>query len=218
MPKSRLAVGMGEPHKFLSETAGELVKLVGYPQIIEALGVSRNTIERAVKDGELPPPRKIKARAVWLASDINSRGRALFEGRLSNLAKSAVTNPDDLSPEQLEGEAVGLVVKSMVKRTGQPVDATDLGIHVMCRITHDEQLEAKQREFAIYSERFADFGMQRACVMSAWLFHSLRPVIEQSVPARDKPMYRDAATIEQFGAAALDDDTWAELMNGLDRK
>ena len=203
---------MSEQQKFLAESTGELVKLVGYIQITEALGVSRSTIERAVKDGELPPSRKIKSRSVWLASDINAWARALFEGRLNVLANSAVINPEDLSPEQLEGEAVGLVVKAMEKRVGEPVDTDHLGIHVTRRLSADEFEEAERKQFALYCERFANFDRRRAFVVAAWLFEGLRPFIEKSVPAIDKQMHSNASMLEFFGGNALQDYTWEQLM------
>ena len=203
---------MGNSLKFVSETSGDLAKLVGYSEIIAAFSVSRSTVERAVKSGELLPPRKFKSRAVWLASDINAWAQALFDGQLKVLANSSVTNPEDLSPEQLESEAVALVVKAMEKRVGEPVDAADLGIHVTRRLSENQFLAAEKREFAIYSDRFSDFDVQRACVMAAWLFEGLRHIIEQSVPASNRPMYRDAETLELFGGAALHDDTWEEAM------
>lgn len=56
---------------FIPETSGELTRMVGYEQIEDALGVSRSSIERAVKTGALPAPRKFGARSVWFASQIN---------------------------------------------------------------------------------------------------------------------------------------------------
>ena len=203
---------MSDQPQFLAEKTGELATLVGYRQIIEALGVSRSTIERAVKDGELLAPRKIRGRAVWLASDINAWGRALFEGRLEVLAKSAVTNPEDLLPEQLESEAVGLVVKAIEKRVGKPIDADGLGIQVTRKITADEYEDAERRVFANYSERFANFDRQRAFVMAAWLFQSLRPFIEKSVSAINKPMHSSTEMLEFFGGNALQDYSWEQLM------
>ena len=76
----------------------------------------------------------------------------------------------------------------------------------------NDDAAAERREFAIYSERFFDFGPQRACVMAAWLFPGLRHIIEHSVPAIDRPMYRDADTLQLFGGAALHDDTWEEAL------
>ncbi len=174
-----------------------------------ALSVSRSTILRAINDGELPPPRKIKNRAVWLASDINSWATALFEGRLATLDKAATTNTDDLSPDQLEEQAVDLVVKAMEQRTGQPVDSADLGMHVIRRITEDEFHTAEKRLFNSYSERFGHFDLMRACIMAAWLFQCLRPVIQASVPHDQRVMYQDEDTIALFGSAAVHNESWA---------
>jgi predicted DNA-binding transcriptional regulator AlpA len=201
---------MGDPFRILADTADGLVKFVGYPQVIEALGVSRSTILRAINDGELPPPRKIKNRSVWLASEINNWAKALFEGRLATLHKAATTNTDELSPDQLEEQAVDLVVKAMEQRTGQQVEAADLGMHVIRRITEDEFHAAEKRQFETYSQRFEHFDMMRASIMAAWLFQCLRSIIQRSVPHEQRAMYRDEDTIALFGIAAVHDESWKE--------
>ena len=195
-----------------------LHQLVGYAELTKAAGVSRSTIERAWRgpwdDGEpqLPKPGKIGSRSVWVAEIINAWLLSRAQWQSGVLASFARVDADDLSPDQLEGEAVALVVKAMEKRVGKTVDAADLGIHVTRRITAEAFAAAEKREFAIYSDRFSDFGPHRACVMAAWLFPGLRYIIEQSVPASNRPMYRDAETLELFGGAALHDDTWEETM------
>ena len=204
---------MSHLFRILDETSDGLGKIVGYPEVIKSLGVSRSTILRAINSGELPPPRKIKARSVWLASEINAWARALFEDRLTNLDAAAATNPGDLEPDQLEAQALDLVVKSIERRTGQPLDPANLAlqVHVQRRVTEDEFQDAERRAFAIYCQRFAHFDRMRACVMAAWLFECLRPVIEQSVPVPQRQMYRDATALALFGGAALHDDAWAEV-------
>ena len=195
-----------------------LHQLVGYAELTKAASVSRSTIERAWRgpwdDGEpqLPKPGKIGSRSVWVAEVINAWLLARAQWQSGVLASFAKVDAEALSPEQLEDEAVALVVKAMEKRVGEPVDSSDLGIHVTRRLSEDQFLNAERREFAIYSERFSDFGPQRACVMAAWLFPGLRRIIEHSVPAIDRPMYRDAETLQLFGSAALHDDTWEEAM------
>lgn len=42
-----------------------------YPDVVATLGISRSTIERMVRSGELPRPRRIGKRAVaWPSSQI----------------------------------------------------------------------------------------------------------------------------------------------------
>ena len=186
-----------------------LPQFVGYQQVQDAIGVSRRTIERMVREGRFPRPAQLAPNRVgWQVEAVTN----WMSERGKGLVAHAVAHPEDLSPEQLESEAVALVVKAMEKRVGEPVDAADLGIHVTRRLSENQFLAAEKREFAIYSDRFSDFDVQRACVMAAWLFEGLRHIIEQSVPASNRPMYRDAETLELFGGAALHDDTWEETM------
>ena len=195
-----------------------LHQLVGYAELIKAAGVSRSTIERAWRgpwdDGEpqLPKPGKIGSRSVWVAQVINEWLLSRAQWQSGVLASFAKVDADDLSPEQLEGEAIALVVKAMEKRAGTPVDAGDLGIHVTRQLSEGDFRDAERREFANYSDRFSDFDATRACVMAAWLFPRLRTIIERSVPDNEKPMYRGSENLEYFGGAALHDDIWDELM------
>ena len=186
-----------------------LPQYVGYREVEDAIGVSRRTIERMVREGRFPRPAQLAPNRVGWQVDVIT---AWLADRGTGLVAHAVTHAEDLSPEQLESEAVALVVKAMEKRVGEPVDASDLGVHVTRRLTEDQFLDAERREFSIYSKRFSDFGPQRACVLAAWLFPGLRHIIENSVPATDRPIYRDAETLQLFGGAALHDDTWEEAL------
>ena len=122
-----------------------------------------------------------------------------------------MTHAEDLEPDQLEEQAIKLVVKSMERRTGGPVEADNLGIHVVRSLTDEQFKAAEIREFSIYAERFAHFDRMRACAMAAWLFQCLRPIIEQSVPASQRPMYQNEETLADYGAAALHDGSWEEV-------
>ena len=48
--------------------------------------------------------------------------------------------------------------------------------------------------------------------MAAWLFQSLRPFIEKSVPVINKPMHSSAEMLEFFGGNALQAYSWEQLM------
>ena len=196
-----------------------LTQLVGYAELVKAGNVSRSTIERAWRgpweEGEprLPPPGKIGSRAVWLQEVADAWLVARVEHQRAALKSYARASADDLSPEELESEAVGLIVKAMEKRVGEPVDADDLGMHVTRKLQWEEYLDIERQQFAQYSSRFSDFDLRRACVMAAWLFPNLRPVIEKSVPANDKPMHSSAERLEFFGGNALQDDSWEQIMS-----
>ena len=193
-------------------TAADLPKLVGYQQLRELYGWPKRTVQDWIKARKFPKPLNLPGRGnYWALDDI-------VVWMKGDLTEVAVTRPEDLSPEQLEDEAVGLVVKSMVKRTGQPVDAGDLGIHVMRRITQDELLDAERREFAIYADRFAHFDVERAVIVAAWMFPALRELFARSVEGNGVQIYRDPERLREVGRAGLHDDTWAELIESLGLK
>jgi predicted DNA-binding transcriptional regulator AlpA len=99
---------------FIPEMSGELTKMVGYDQIESALGVSRSSIERAVKTGALPAPQKFGARSVWFASQINDWARSRLEQSLETLNSLA-----SVSVEQHEDIARVHVAAAISKRTGE---------------------------------------------------------------------------------------------------
>jgi len=201
---------MGEPLKFVSETSGDLVKLVGYREIILSIGVSRSTIERAVKSGELPPPRKFKARAVWLASEINAWAEALFAGRLTNLANLATTNPDDLGAEELSQKALDLAVLAVSKYTGQQVDPEHVTLSYRPAASEDDEKLTLQRAMQGLASRISEFDEPRAAIIAAWLFPSLRPYFEW----RDNSLAEPEALLS-LAKRALDDDEWERMVEEL---
>ena len=83
-----------------------------------------------VREGRFPRPAQLAPNRVgWQVEAVTN----WMSERCKGLVAHAVTHPVDLSPEQLEGEAVALVVKAMEKRVGKTVDAADLGIQVTRR-------------------------------------------------------------------------------------
>ena len=206
-------------------TQDSLVKLVGYAEIEKASGVSRSTIERAWRrkskdgkplpdDGEprLPKPGKIGTRSVWALSDVNDWLLARARWQSGIVATMARVSVDDLEPEQLEDQARDLAAQALSKRTGEKVDPTNLSLQLTQRITEDEFKAAQVQEFEIYSERFADIGLERAMYLAGWIFAPLRTVFAKMLPGGpEAKLFRDPDQLAAFGAAALYDDTSEEL-------
>ncbi len=188
-------------------TKSGVTRFVGVREVCEALGCSRSTLARMRRDNLFPPTRQISPNRVGWPVEVIEQHLA---GQARSVASLAVVDPASVSPEQLEEQAVALVVKAMEQRTGQPVDGADLGMHVIRRITEDEFHSAEKRQFDGYSERFGHFDLMRACIMAAWLFQCLRPVIQASVPHDQRAMYQDEETIALFGSAAVHDESWVE--------
>ncbi len=188
-------------------TLSGVTRFVGVREVCEALGCSRSTLARLRRHNLFPPTPQISPNRVGWPVEVIEQHLA---GQARSVASLGFADPAKLSSEQLEEQAVALVVKAMEQRTGQPVEAADLGMHVIRRITEDEFHAAEKRQFGSYSERFGHFGLMRACIMAAWLFQCLQPVVQQSVPREQRSMYQDDATIALFGGAAAHDEPWAE--------
>ena len=119
---------------------------MGYREVRDAYGVSRRTL---VREDKFPKPTQLAPNRVgWLVEAVTTwvseRGKGLIAHAGSHL--------EDLSPEQLEDEAVALVVKAMEKWVGEPVDARDLGIQVTRRITAERFAAAEKRRSGVSVE------------------------------------------------------------------
>ena len=145
----------GESSDFQVRTQDDLIKLVGYAEIMKASGVSRSTLERASRgpwdDGEprLPKPGKIGSRSVWMTSEVNGwlLARARWQsGVVSSLARASA---DDLSPDELEDQARIYAAQAISKRTGNPVDPAALALHATRRLSEEEftALETEEHRF-----------------------------------------------------------------------
>ena len=66
----------------LAPLADSQERLLGRAEVRELLRLSQSSLDRLVRKGALPPPRKIGGKAVWRASDINDYGARLFEGEV----------------------------------------------------------------------------------------------------------------------------------------
>ncbi|NOU05631.1 MAG: hypothetical protein HOO99_05550, partial [Hyphomicrobiaceae bacterium] len=136
-------------------TRGSLRQLVGYAELIKAASVSRSTIERAWRgpwdpgEPQLPKPGKIGSRAVWSAADADAWLLSRLHWQRGMVATLARDNAEDLEPEQMEDQALQLILKSIELRTGQPVEFDALDIRVTRSVSEDELNEAVKQEFSL---------------------------------------------------------------------
>ena len=101
-------------------TAADMPKLVGYKQLRELYGWPKRTIQEWIRARKFPKPLNLPGRDnYWALDDII----AWLKG---DLARVAVSRPEDLSPEEVEDTALALVVKSIENKTGKPVDPAKL--------------------------------------------------------------------------------------------
>ncbi len=185
-----------------------LPMFVGYREVQSALGVSRRTIERMVREGRFPRPIQLAPNRVGWQVEV-------VEGWLSEsgrrLEARAVPRPEDLTPEVLIEEATGLIAEALSRKHGVEIGTDEIdSVHVSRAITEQEFMASEVQELELYANRFQGFSETRALILAAWLFASIRPYFagEDGAP---HPFLNDPETLASFGPMALHDETWAEL-------
>ncbi len=86
----------------------------------------------------------------------------------------------------------------------QVLDVIELGLQLK-----DDGLEFAARQPIL--ERLSEFEQERALVVAAWLFPSLRKLIAESATEGDSRALSDPAAVKDLALTALDDDLWARL-------
>ena len=152
-------------------TPADLPKIVGYKQLRELYGWPKRTIQDWIKARKFPKPLDLPGRENhWLLDDIVGWMRG-------DLTKVAVTNPDDLEPDQLDDRARDFAARALSKRIGRPVNPSSVGLH-LTRVLAEEDLDALEREeFGVRAEQLAALSLDEAVTLAAALLPQLRPVL-----------------------------------------
>lgn len=184
-----------------------LPKFVGYRELESALGISRRTIERMVREGRFPKPTKLSpGRVGWELGAVTVH----LANQGQRLEASAVSKPEQLAPDELIDQAVDFIAEATSIRYGAPVSQDDIAsVHVSRIVTEDEFRAAEAQEFAIYAKRFENMTVQRSFILASWLFASLRPYL-QVADGSQPTIMSDPEALARLGAMALDDESWAE--------
>lgn len=159
---------------------------VGYVEIREALKIAPRTVQDLVRAGQFPEPVRLPGRvggpAVFLASEVNAWDEARQTRRRTHLWSLAVSDPADLAPDKLEGEARRLAATALSKRTGKPVDPSKLSLHLGQRVTSDEFVAAEMKEHEVRAAALADLSAIDAAVIAVALMPSLGPALASTYP------------------------------------
>ena len=186
-----------------------LPRFVGYAEVFDALGVSKSTLERMVRDECFPKPVQLAPNRVGWQVEVVT---AWLADRSKGLVAHAVAHPEDLEPEQLEDQALDLALQALSKRTGKPVDPNGHYLQLAERVTLGEFYARQIHEFETMSECFGDIGLERAMYLAGWLFAPLRAVFARMLPGGpEAQVFRNPDRLSALGAAALYDDTWNQL-------
>ena len=157
-----------------------LPQFVGYAEVGAALGVSRRTVERMVREGKFPMAVQLTPNRVgWKVETVT----AWLEDRSKGLVAHAVAHPEDLEPEQLEDQARNLAAQAMAKRTGKPVDPATVGLHLMHVVTEDELSALELEEYRLRTLKLAELPVDEAIKVVAATLPQLLPVLRAAARA-----------------------------------
>jgi predicted DNA-binding transcriptional regulator AlpA len=181
----------------------DLPKLVGYQQLRELYGWPKRTVQDWIKARKFPKPLNLPGREkFWALDDIV----AWMKG---DMARVAVTRPEDLKPEQLAPTMRELGARLVASHIGGPVAPEQVSLS-MTRIATNDEVTAVRGEFIEQVEYLCGhFDVFRAQLMAAAIFPALR---DQWFETFDPGHLRDPKVLREFAADnCLDDERWAAL-------
>ena len=171
-------------------TAADMPKLVGYKQLRELYGWPKRTIQEWIRARKFPKPLNLPGRDnYWALDDIIS----WLKG---DLARVAVSRPEDLSLEEVEDTALALVVKSIENKTGKAVDPAKLSVHVTRELSWDEFVALEADEYRLLSAALANLSPGQAAFIAGTILPQLRATltaspdedIQKAFAGREMPM------------------------------
>ena len=190
----------------------DLPKLVGYKHLFDAYGWPKRTIQEWVKARKFPKPCDLPGRAnVWHLQDILD----YLEQRRKGLVQSAVSNPDDLQPEQLDAIAAERIRETVSKAAGHPVDFRHIGIHYSPPVADEEVEKGRQRFIEEFEVQFSHLDREASLIVSAWLFPLLRPTITLRKAVRRH--LNNPEQLRSLALEALDFERWARIDDELNK-
>ena len=189
------------------DNSNPLPKFVGYAEVEQAIGVSRSTIERMVREGTFPSPIQLSANRVgWRLETV----LAWLAEREKGLAAKAVTNPEDLSPDQLGDAAHEYAARAFSKQLGEPVSTEQISIQLERPMTEAEAKAYRDKAIDAFENRFAHFTVERSILVVAWLFPALRPHFMRGIGEGIRRLFESPEKLRGIGHRWLHDDQWAD--------
>ena len=179
-----------EPHRT------PLPRYVGYAQIEEHFLIDRRSVQRLRRDGRFPQsvtatPGK-NGRAIFLLDDVLRWDAERGQG----LAKSAVTNPDDLSPDEIEYQVRICAAEALSSHIGKPVDPKALELRQTRRLTEGEFAVAETEDHRIRADYLSRLTVDEALAVVATLLPQLRLVLMKTASPRSRAVLKDAKLID----------------------
>ena len=187
-----------------------LPQFVGYTQVEAALGVSRRTVERMVREGKFPMPVQLTPNRVgWKVDTVTG----WLDERSKGLAARAVASPDELQPEQVAPAIRDLSARLLTAKLGMNVRPDQVNLVIERTATTEEVADRRAALLQELEELCGDFPMDRAVYIMASLFPAYR---EHLNPPANSEMFSNAERLREYAIDVLDDEFWAEIEEALD--
>jgi prophage regulatory protein len=182
--------------------APRLPQYVGYREVQDAVGLSRRTIERMVRDGKFPRPAQLAPNRVGWQMDVVL---AWLDQRGAGPLAKAVEKPGDLLPDQLEAHGQEWLRRTVSKFAGERVDLrhVHIGYHPPLTEAKDDALFSAQVD--ALEDKFADLDETDSAIVVAWLFPAMRSWFNWPDAATQRSM-NDPVELRNLALRALDGD------------
>ena len=186
-----------------------LPQFVGYAEVEAALGVSRRTVERMVREGKFPMPVQLTPNRVgWKVDTVT----AWLDERSKGLAARAVASPDELQPDQVAPAIRELGARLLTEELGENVRPEQVRLLIERTATNEEIADRRAVLLQELEELCGHFPLERAIYIMASLFSAYREHL--NAPANSE-MFSTPERLREFAIDVLDDDFWAEYEDAI---
>ena len=185
-----------------------LPQFVGYADVERALGVSRRTVERMVREGKFAMPVQLSPNREGWKADIVEEG---MDERTKRLVAHAVTHPDQLAPDEMAPTMQTLAARLIEQEFGEAVRPDQVRLTLSRTATNDELTSCRAKLLEHLENLCGHFSYDRCLYIAATLFPAFRETLYDSV---DAGAFRDPELLRDFAIAILDDETWVKVEAG----
>ena len=182
-----------------------LPQFVGYADVERALGVSRRTVERMVREGKFPKPVQLAPNRVGWQVEVVT---AWLADRSKGLVAHAVTHPDQLAPDELAPTIQVLAARLIEQKLGEAVRPEHVRLTLSRTATNDELTSCRAKLLEQLESLCGHFSSDRCLYLVASLFPALRETLFYS---DDASVFSDPDQLRNFAIDFLDDAVWAEF-------
>ena len=184
-----------------------LPQFIGYAQVESALGVSRRTVERMVREGKFPMPVQLTPNRVgWKVETVT----AWLDERAKGFAARAVASPDELEPDEVAPTIAKLAARLISQEFGEAVSPDQVLLTLSRSATNDEVTSCRAKLLGHLEDLCEHFTYNRALFIAASLFPAVRETFFKN-GIGDPGVLRDPDVLRNFAIDILDDKLWAKI-------